>query len=136
MPRGRPQIYDWDKLLDGNEHALVKGRDFQIDARALQRMIMTNARKREVEGIRTQSDDGGRVVRILKKTRRSRRANYPWDVWLDGAVHVLVRGEHFTVDVEIMRAGARRAAKERGLKLRSKTRRIEGRTCLGIQALR
>ena len=44
---------------------------------------------------------------------------YPWDEWLNGKVWTLVRDLDFTVEVTAMRAYAYRAARSRGIKVKT-----------------
>lgn len=45
--------------------------------------------------------------------------DYPWDEWLDGQPYGLLRGVDFDTDVASMRVTVYRAAKRRGVRVRT-----------------
>jgi len=45
--------------------------------------------------------------------------DYPWGEWLDGSPYGLKRGEDFDTDVASMRVTVYRAAKRRGIRVRT-----------------
>jgi hypothetical protein len=60
---------------------------------------------------------------------------YDWDQWLDGSPWLLTRGEDFEIDIPSMRAAASRAAKARGLRVRtSAVEASDGQSALAVQA--
>jgi hypothetical protein len=62
---------------------------------------------------------------------------YDWEQWLDGTAWILRKGEDFEIEIASMRAAVSRAAKERGLTVRTKAVRDEdGTEALAIQASR
>jgi hypothetical protein len=62
---------------------------------------------------------------------------HDWDKWLDGSPWLLRRGEDFEIGVASMRAAASRAARGRGLKIRTRlVRDDDGVEGLIIQAVR
>jgi hypothetical protein len=66
-PPGRPPIYPWAAWLDGRDHVLVAGRDFDAD-KDLQKMRtqILNAAKRKGVVIRTtvEVSEAGSVIRV------------------------------------------------------------------------
>ena len=64
-----------------------------------------------------------------------RPRKYDWDVWLDGQVRKLIKGEHFDTSTASIRATASNAAKKAGKRLRTKAMVEDGGTeVLIIQA--
>jgi hypothetical protein len=62
---------------------------------------------------------------------------YDFDRWFDGSPWLLRKGEDFEIDIASMRAAVSRAAKARGLKVRTKLiRDDDGTEALAIQASR
>lgn len=64
--RGRPPLYDWDQITDGQIHVLRKGRDFQTSAvsfRALaHRTASSRGMKVETSIQKATADDNEAVV--------------------------------------------------------------------------
>ncbi len=117
--RGRPALYPWDLWMDGTKHELHQGRDFQVEVRTMQIMIRNEAKRRGLHNLRTRTV--GSVVRISHQPRRHR--DYPWARWLDGERHILRKGADFECAIESLRRQAYRAARERGLVLKTASRR-------------
>ena len=66
-----------------------------------------------------------------------RGPSYDWDRWLDGSPWLLTRGADFEIDIASMRAAASRAAKARGLRVRtSAVQDADGSDALAVQAYR
>lgn len=128
---GRPQKYPWDewfKELDSNGFVrLQAGIDFAIPPETMRRSFLAEANRRDLT-VKSRLQQGRRFIRFEPATRRR---DYPWDVWLDGGMHQLIPGVDFDVYREVMREQCRRAAKARGLALRSKL--VDG--ALWVQAL-
>lgn len=122
------QIYPWTAWLDGGTHVLTRGVDFEGDPAIFQKQVQRAIRElkqrepddRKVAGLRTRRR--GNIITILHQQRRS--SAYPWDEWLDGEVHVLRRGPDYDFNVPHPNfiIQARRAARERGLRVKTRTR--------------
>lgn len=44
--RGRPPIYDWDSLFDGQIHVYFQGQDFQVDPKSFRALVHRTASAR------------------------------------------------------------------------------------------
>ena len=130
MALGRPPVYpwnDWFATLEAREPLhLYAGVDYAVPLDSFQRMVAAEARRRGVK-IRTRRQQGGTKLRV----DRVSNTRHPWARWLDGQPHPLRPGTDFFVDVEVFRQQAKRAARVRGVRLRSAKR--DG--LLWIQAL-
>jgi len=65
------------------------------------------------------------------------KARYPWDDWLDGRVHTLIRDEHFRCTVRTMQDQIRRQAANRFKRVsvtRATTPDQYRRACLSVHA--
>lgn len=58
--------YDWDSWFDGQNHRLVKGKHFHIDASKFRGVILSTAHRRKVK-VRTEVD--GNIVFVKKVGR-------------------------------------------------------------------
>lgn len=129
--RGRPPLYPWDDWLSGTHRELQRWVDFEAEPQVVQSQIQAMARKRGLVNLRTRRKDD--VITITYRAKR-RRQPYPWDTWLDGQVHTLGQGEHFTCSVESLLTQARRECLARGLKLKN-ARRYTFRDEVAIRAV-
>lgn len=93
---------------------LQRGRHFEPPVSEMRKQLLREARRRGAV-VRTTSQRGGYL-----KAQVMHRRSHPWDWWLDGSQRELVPGVDFDHDIEVMREQARRAAKVRGLRIRSK----------------
>jgi hypothetical protein len=111
--------YPWDEWLAGGQsRGWVAGVDFQIAPLSFQKQLQTEIRRRNLLNLTTRLD--GSVVRTVQRNRRV--PAHPWDLWLNGDVHVLQRGRDFEGSHVSFVNSAHRAARQRGLKVQTKTR--------------
>lgn len=120
---GRPRRYPWDTwLLPGVERAFLQGRDFDCEPAAFQKQLQAALRERRdkpaVANMRTKMN--GKSVRVV--LRRYRASHHDWERLMDGKVHVLRRDVDFFGSHNGFIRQARRAAGERDLLVRSRTR--------------
>lgn len=117
---GRPRKYDWPKLLDGNEHVLVRGEHFEHSPVSMQQQVRTAAsRLRQSVSVRLLGD---RIV--INPSRRIPYAGgapitYPYLEWckrsLDSRDFVVIRqGEDFKIPPSAMRQLIERWAERNG----------------------
>lgn len=116
---GRPRVHPWEKWLNGETHELKADRDFTCEVHSMQKMLHAEAKRREVVGLRTRVVDSD-TLRVFIRERRA--PAHPWDDWLDGNVHVLQKGLHFQGHHTSFVTQAHRAARQRGLKVQTRTR--------------
>lgn len=118
---GRPPIYPWSEWFQqlasaGSSLELEAGRDFQVPLRTMRGAFLNEAKRRGFR-VKTAAHRDGTALLIIPVLRNS----YPWDTWLDGRTHVLTWGRDFDVTVVDMQRTVRRAAKNRGLVVATKT---------------
>lgn len=65
---------------------------------------------------------------------RGRQHKYPWDEWLDGETRELRKGRDYESTLESFRAGAWRAAEQRGKKVKTRILRDGGGEGIAIRA--
>lgn len=111
-PPGRPQVYDWDTLLDGKEHRLSRGVSFTCTPASLKTQAYSAAKRRGVRVTIRQLDD---VWFSVQATTSQGRTEYDWDRLLDGEVHQLRSGVDFSAKPQSFQAHARQVAASRGL---------------------
>jgi hypothetical protein len=64
--------------------------------------------------------------------KRGRRAQHPYDEWLDGRIQRLVRGTDFQATSSAIRSGIKREAKRRGVEVQVAT---EGEDTIVVHAI-
>lgn len=121
--QGRPPKYPWDDWIETLETptailSLVEGVHFHCSLDAMACQLRIKAKKDRIGSLK--------IVKVRKYRRLdvtlNRRRTYPWDKWLDGEQRVLTWGRDFWVTIEDFRHVARRAARERGMLLKTESR--------------
>lgn len=120
-PVGRPAVYNWALLLNGECHQLVPGVDFTCSAESMRSQLYERARAAEVKVSVRKVHDRLWVEADRSKKPSDSAAKYDWDSLFDGEVHQLKPGVDFASKSESFRVYARQVAASRGVKVSIKT---------------
>lgn len=130
LPPGRPAKYPWARWLNGTEHLILPGADFDGTLESMRQQVYTHARKKGIVVEIRRYGTGLAIRANVSAVRTEGGVKYDWDKLLDGHVHVLQVGRDISSTAESFRQYARRQAAERGGRI---TSRLVGNT-LTMQA--
>lgn len=122
---GRPPKYahKWKEWLSGEPQTLTQGFQFDCTPLSMQKQLQREIRERGLGAdIATRLE--GNQVHIVRPRVRSK--DYPWDDWLDGEKHGVMRGQEFLCNHNHFIIQLRRAARIRGLRVMTRTREQNG----------
>lgn len=120
-PVGRPAVYNWALLLNGERHELVPGVDFTCSAASMRSQLYERAKDANVKVSVRKVHDRLYVEADRTRAAGDTAAKYDWDSLLDGEVHQLRAGRDFTSKPESFRVYARQVATDRGVKITIKS---------------
>lgn len=82
---GRPSKYPWVEWLDGEEHILIRGRDFDLNVETMRISALQAARKLGIDDLRTKVEDDDTLI-VWRELDALQRTEYLKQIksYLDG----------------------------------------------------